>query len=249
MTGPRDDDLRGPAATSGGEVVLQFANASKRALVQAGIPLFRDHGYLATPVNEIVRKAGVTKPTFYYHFRSKLVLLTTMLEASLEHIERALEDADTGTGTAVERLQRLVTAHVNEVADRPALFTIYYNERSRVDAEAPELAASLRARENRTVARYEQALVEGMESGELQAVDPYAAAMAFVGMASWMHRWYRKAGRLAPPEIAATFSMLAEGLRRDDRDRQDSARGDRGRARRDQRRKRSGVPADRRPRT
>lgn len=44
---------------------------SKGIILDVAIKLFSERGYDAVSVNEIVQKAGVTKPTLYYFFESK----------------------------------------------------------------------------------------------------------------------------------------------------------------------------------
>ncbi len=45
--------------------------ASKDALVDRAIELFRAKGYSATSIDEIVSACGITKGSLYYHFKSK----------------------------------------------------------------------------------------------------------------------------------------------------------------------------------
>jgi hypothetical protein len=52
----------------------------------------------------------------------------------------------------------------------------------------------------------------GAEEGAFVLDDPQVAAMAIVGMMSWMHRWYRDQGRLKREEIADRFASLVESM-------------------------------------
>ncbi|MBI0381962.1 helix-turn-helix transcriptional regulator, partial [Streptomyces albiflaviniger] len=49
-------------------------NAQER-LVRAALELFTEQGYDATTVNEIADRAGLTKTTFFRHFRDKREVL------------------------------------------------------------------------------------------------------------------------------------------------------------------------------
>ena len=44
---------------------------NKEVLLQVALDLFHAKGYDAVGIQEIVDKAGVTKPTLYYYFGSK----------------------------------------------------------------------------------------------------------------------------------------------------------------------------------
>jgi AcrR family transcriptional regulator len=56
------------------------ADETRRALVAAGRELFGQQGYAATPVEEVVRRAGVTKGALYHHFRDKDDLFRAVVE-------------------------------------------------------------------------------------------------------------------------------------------------------------------------
>ena len=45
--------------------------ATREAIIEAGRTLFRKHGYANVQVSAIVKQAGVSVGTFYYHFKSK----------------------------------------------------------------------------------------------------------------------------------------------------------------------------------
>jgi len=55
--------------------------------------LFASRGYDAVGVQEIVDAAGITKPTLYHYFGSKLGLLNTLLEEHFTVLHQAVERA------------------------------------------------------------------------------------------------------------------------------------------------------------
>ena len=72
---------------------------TREKIVEAATELFYHQGYQATVVNEIVEKAGVSKPTFYAHFPSKDDLCLTYLDArrdlAIRNIMNGLRNAET----------------------------------------------------------------------------------------------------------------------------------------------------------
>jgi AcrR family transcriptional regulator len=52
----------------------------RQRLIDASIELFADHGYEATSVDDIARRAGITKPVVYDHFSSKEAIFIAALE-------------------------------------------------------------------------------------------------------------------------------------------------------------------------
>ncbi len=65
----------------------------REEILENALELFCDRGYDAVGVQEIAERAGVTKPTLYYYFKSKYGLLQELLERGcapfLERLEQA----------------------------------------------------------------------------------------------------------------------------------------------------------------
>ena len=53
---------------------------TRRALLDAALELFAEHGYANTSTEEVVRRAAVTRGALYYHFRDKAALFTAVYE-------------------------------------------------------------------------------------------------------------------------------------------------------------------------
>ena len=62
-------------------------------LLDAALDLFYAKGYDAVGVQEIVDRAGVTKPTLYYYFGSKIGLLRNLLERGYNILEKGVLEA------------------------------------------------------------------------------------------------------------------------------------------------------------
>lgn len=63
---------------------------TKELIMQCANSLFYTKGYDAVGVQEIVDKAGITKPTLYYYFGSKAGLLKTLLEVKFGAFRESL---------------------------------------------------------------------------------------------------------------------------------------------------------------
>ena len=66
---------------------------NKKLLLDAALDLFYAKGYDAVGVQEIVDWAGVTKPTLYYYFGSKIGLLKNLLERGYSVMEEGVLEA------------------------------------------------------------------------------------------------------------------------------------------------------------
>ena len=66
---------------------------NRMRIMECAKKLFYAKGYDAVGVQEIVDRAGITKPTLYYYFGSKLGLLKTLLETKFEEPHAAVRAA------------------------------------------------------------------------------------------------------------------------------------------------------------
>ena len=66
---------------------------NRERIMRCAKTLFYAKGYDAVGVQEIVDKAGVTKPTLYYYFGSKLGLLKTLIEETFQEFRIILHEA------------------------------------------------------------------------------------------------------------------------------------------------------------
>jgi len=83
------------------------ARNARGDILEAADELFYGEGFRAVSVDEIAAKAGITKKTLYYHFRSKDELFAAYLEARNQPtLERFQQWAGTD-GTVLERLERM----------------------------------------------------------------------------------------------------------------------------------------------
>lgn len=84
---------------------------NKLLLMQCAKELFYAKGYDAVGVQEIVDRAGITKPTLYYYFGSKLGLLKALLETRCSELRILIQEALSKNQGIREDLYRLAHAY------------------------------------------------------------------------------------------------------------------------------------------
>lgn len=75
--------------------------------------LFRQKGYAAVSINDIVAAAGITKPTLYYYFEDKEHLYAAVLCRILERGQDFIESGLKGRTTLTDRLTHLTRGFFN----------------------------------------------------------------------------------------------------------------------------------------
>ncbi|MFN7975570.1 MAG: helix-turn-helix domain-containing protein [Acidobacteriota bacterium] len=161
-------------------------NRQKRRsdIAAAGLELFLARGIEAVAIDDIVKKAGVAKGSFYRYFRDK----ADLVEAILEPVSRGMQDAfSRGTdalGAARDR-QKLVAAYqilaqslAMSVMARPAVARLYLQE-----SRAPRHGAARPVRRLADlIAREALALTRiARENHLLRPVDPVVSSLAVIG--------------------------------------------------------------------
>jgi TetR/AcrR family transcriptional repressor of nem operon len=94
-------------------------NKSKERILASAKELFHEYGFQQTSVDEILKKSGVTKSNFYYHFKSKEELGLIILQRFITLYESDVLIKTLGnkslspSGRLVEFYNSVKTFHIN----------------------------------------------------------------------------------------------------------------------------------------
>ncbi|MEU4841101.1 TetR/AcrR family transcriptional regulator [Nocardia testacea] len=67
---------------------------TKRAILDAAVRLFVAKGYEETSLREVADAVGITKPSLYYHYASKLDLLVAIVNPLLDDLRALAEEVE-----------------------------------------------------------------------------------------------------------------------------------------------------------
>lgn len=107
------------ALNTGAQVDGQHEHAVRDRLLESAATLFARRGYEGTSVREICAAAGVTKPTLYYYFGSKMGLAKSLFEEASRDILGALRQVGEGGGSLPERLRAFARAVFRMSSESP----------------------------------------------------------------------------------------------------------------------------------
>lgn len=189
----------------------QIDLAKGEAILDAAIGVLAERG-LAASMEEIARRAGVSKQTIYNHYGSKAELIAALVERRVTDITAPLEmpGADEHPEEALAGFARIMLqALVNPRAT--ALMRLYIQGAG----EAPEVArAVFEAGPKVSRARLAAFLTRETAAGRLAADDPAQAAEFFGGMVAGTYQLAELLGvdrGLTEPQID---HIAAEAARR-----------------------------------
>ena len=187
----------------------------KAELIKESINLFVEKGFSATSIQDIVDKIGVTKGSFYYHFKSKEALLMhihlSYIDDLLTRQKKILETEKEARG----KLVKVVELLIHDIEKQGALGRVYYRE---IRHLTPENAAAIREKRAEFRNHIEDIIGEGIENGEFrQGLESKIITFAVLGITNWSYQWFNPAGDLSVRELADMYTdfilngILAKG--------------------------------------
>lgn len=160
-------------------------DARPEEIISAALEVFADRGFAATKLEDVARKAGVTKGTIYLYFENKEALFKALIRQTIVPvIAKGEAIAQAFTGSARELFERLIREYwrvvgetslaniprlmIAEASNFPELARFYYQE---VVTRGHRLMAGV--------------LERGIKAGEFKKVD--LAIGTKLAMAPLMH--------------------------------------------------------------
>lgn len=114
----------------------EVVNDQRDRIIAAMAEAMAEHGYAATPVAEILRRAGVSRETFYEQFASKQDCFIAAHEAALDRLAHSVRLLGVH-GKPLERFDAMLGRYLHAVVADPALFRLFLIESY---AAGPEVA-------------------------------------------------------------------------------------------------------------
>jgi AcrR family transcriptional regulator len=183
------------------------ASERRLQLIKVGRSVFAEQGYEATTVEEVARRAKVSKPIVYEHFGGKEGLYAVIVDREMGAIVERISAA-IGTGTGRDRLEGAVAAFLGYVKDEPDGFQVLLRDRPHSRGGMSGLMHELA---ERVGAVFEKQFVDAGYDRRLAAL--YAHAL--VGMVAFVGEWWTEEKRPAVDVVASHVTALAwMGLRR-----------------------------------
>lgn len=85
-------------------------SGTREQILQAALRIFADCGYAGTSIQQIVDKAGVSKPALYYYFSDKEDLFQALVHQAHDERYRLMQQAAAAGRTAAGKLEEIVAA-------------------------------------------------------------------------------------------------------------------------------------------
>ncbi|MEY2405218.1 MAG: hypothetical protein QOG39_134 [Acidimicrobiaceae bacterium] len=159
------------------------AGESRRELIDAAVEVFAERGYQAASVEDVIRRAGLSKGTFYFNFTGKEDLFASVVHERLDAPARALMGvtADAPGDVPTAGTVSAALADLMRTERAPLLLLQEYWAQA---ARDEELAVRYRARQ----AALRDALADALQArhehtGVPLTFDAHRLAQAFIALA------------------------------------------------------------------
>lgn len=167
--------------------------------------LFSTKGFADTSMHDIAQELGVQRGSLYHHIESKDLLLSDMVDESVDILLSRLQRAISNTLPADEKLKLYFMVGFEAIASRQQETLIWLSERHRVSKMLEYLTDK-----GRDVDKLLMNIIEeGIASNCWSPRDKDLAYQVIRGMVAWFPYWYRSDGRLSVTEISSSMARWA----------------------------------------
>jgi AcrR family transcriptional regulator len=195
------------------------AKARPDEILDAALLEFTSRGFDAARMEDIARRAGISKAAVYLYFPSKLAVLKALIEAKVAPIAKyASAAAAAGAADPVVTLRAIALQVTSRLSDPNVVSTprVVLS----IAGRFPEIADHYREHVVDVARQAMAALIRaGIASGALRDVDPDAAVRALIGPflfeALWTHVLRGETALGNPKQLVEQqFDVLLNGLER-----------------------------------
>jgi len=159
-----------------------LSEAERRAqILRSARSVFIEKGYLAARVDDVARRAGLSKGAVYFYFPSKRDLFLALVREEHENTYSFIDQADHDDRPAAVKLLDLGRKYLDYFAGlkSPPRFFMMMSEQAIRDEEVRE---ELVAVHSRFVDACTRILAQGMAEGTFRPLDPLAVAQILKGL-------------------------------------------------------------------
>jgi AcrR family transcriptional regulator len=181
--------------------------AVRDQLLRTAADLFRERGFRATTLDDIVKPLGMSKASLYTYFRAKEEILAAISRETIERFSRELALVRRSRLSPDEKLRHIVRGHVRFVIANRSFLTVFFSEEPSLP---PRFARALAAQKDRYDKGVEAVVAEGIRGGVFRDVPPRFVVFGLLGMVNWIYKWYNPRGGWGAEEISSAFLAIIE---------------------------------------
>ena len=182
---------------------------SKDAILTEAKQLFSTKGYRGTTLGDLTSSFGVSRPSIYYYYKSKMEILS---ELHSKGFDKAMSNFDEVLSTNLptqEKFRKILEVHTRNLANDTELSKVFYLD----EMEMPEkLRKEIKTRRRGYTDRIVEVYKKGVSEGTFKKIDPKMAVYLLLGACNWLSMWYSPKKNIDPETIVESLMViLTEG--------------------------------------
>lgn len=194
-----------------GKIVTGKNNSKKEVISQKASSLFRKKGFTATTMRDIAEAIGVEAPSLYNHIGSKNEILKDICFRIARLFTDYLREIELSRKTNLEKIESIIRFHISMMIDE--FENVYISDHEWKHLPEPFLSDFNNQRRNYR-SRLAAILQKGIDSKEINTVDPYVAVLIILSALSGIAGWQKSGKKIEAKLLGETMiKILIEGLR------------------------------------
>jgi AcrR family transcriptional regulator len=180
-------------------------------IIDAAARVFAERGYHGTSTQAIADVLGMRQASLYYYFTSKEAALEAVCLRGTDGFVETAEAVVKSQGAPLEKLARLIAAHLAPIETRQDYVKVFINERRYL----PAASRRRLGRKTRAIERsFEHVILAGIADGSIvRGTDARLAMLAVLGMCNAVINWRPTDQARDMAHVAAGFAkLIANGL-------------------------------------
>ncbi|HFA50724.1 MAG TPA: TetR/AcrR family transcriptional regulator [Bacteroidetes bacterium] len=154
---------------------------TETTILAAAKKVFIKKGYAGARMQAIADEAGINKAMLHYYYRSKEKLFRVVFEQAMMGLIPKLDEALSGNGSVVEKLEKVVRAYVAHIQENEhlPLFVLHEIAQNRI-----EFIASMKSKAARfpNFPQFFMQIIQEQEAGKIRAILPVHLLLNILGM-------------------------------------------------------------------
>lgn len=180
-------------------------------ILDTGARIFADKGFENTSMKDISDACGVSKSLLYHHYGSKDNFYAMIASSSSQRLGEYVESRIPADGPAVEKIHAFMLAMATFFEEHRRYWIVASSEFWK-DPDVQRRKERVRRR-SALERRLRDLIQEGIDQGELEALDVAMAGRLILSSINWLQRWYKPDGALSAVEIVQSYSeMVFKGM-------------------------------------
>jgi AcrR family transcriptional regulator len=187
-------------------------STKKEVIIEKASKLFREKGFGAASMRDLAEHVGVEAASLYNHIQSKAEILQAICFRVANEFMTNLEAVEASHQTTLKKMEAIIRVHIRMMLDQYEF--VYIADHEWRHLAEPYLSNFLNQRRGYRK-RLGDLIEEGINRGEMKAIEPYTAVLVILSAISGIDSWQRSRKSTSAEALESNMvKFLIEGLKK-----------------------------------